>query len=142
MKNVRKLVADVVELEKNITQLRSIHQADLEMKDAFYQNEKARVFTELQASYNAKLPELYAQQFEARYWEGYVEAECVAKGVRDSSTKEIVEPSYMGETRAQQEPVGEGTSELVAEETFSAGLDVVVVPDPSAKANVQPVSHS
>ena len=132
----------MVELEKNITQLHSIHQVELEMKDTFYEEEKARVSTELQAFYNAKLPVLQAQQFEAGYWEGYVDAKCVAKGVSDSFTKEIVEPSYMGVTRAQQEPVGEGTSELMAKETFSTGLDVVVFPNPSAKANVQPIYPS
>ena len=43
----RKLEADVVELEKSITQLRSIHQAELERKDAFCKVDKARIATEL-----------------------------------------------------------------------------------------------
>ena len=47
MKKVRKLEVDVVELEKTITQLRSIHQAELERKDAFYEAEKAKVSKEL-----------------------------------------------------------------------------------------------
>ena len=54
VKKTRKLEADVVDLEKSITQLRSIHQADLERKDAFCEAKKAMIATELQASYNAK----------------------------------------------------------------------------------------
>ena len=52
--------ANVAEREKHITQLRSIHQENLERKDAFYKARTAKVATELQASSNTKLPELYA----------------------------------------------------------------------------------
>ena len=64
VKNVRKMEA---ELEKNISQLHSIHQAKIERKDAFCEEEKVRVATELLASYNAQLPSLYAQQYEYGY---------------------------------------------------------------------------
>ena len=47
MKKIRKLEADVVELEKNISQLHSIHQAELERKDAFCDAEKEKVASEL-----------------------------------------------------------------------------------------------
>ena len=47
VRKMRKLKVDVVELEKSITQLHSIHQAELERKYAFCEVEKARVATEL-----------------------------------------------------------------------------------------------
>ena len=40
------------------------------MKDAFYESEKARVLTDLHASYNAKLPGIYANHYEHGYWDG------------------------------------------------------------------------
>ena len=64
MKKMKKLEVDISELEKSLSQLRIIHQAEIERKDAFCEVEKAKVTTELQASYNAMLPGLYAQQFE------------------------------------------------------------------------------
>ena len=59
-KKKRKLEANVAELEKSITQLRSIHHGKLEMRDDFYEVEKAKVSKKLQVSYNAKLLRLYA----------------------------------------------------------------------------------
>ena len=67
-----KLEADVADLHKTITELRSIHQTEIEIlrsihlaeikpKDAFCESEKVRVLKELQASYNANLPGLYAK---------------------------------------------------------------------------------
>ena len=67
VKKVPKLEADVVDLQKTITELRNIHQteierlhsiyqAETERKDAFYESENVRVLKEPHASYNAKLP--------------------------------------------------------------------------------------
>ena len=40
----------------------------------------SRVLTELQASYNAKLLGLYAEQYEYGYWVGYDEVGRIARG--------------------------------------------------------------
>ena len=61
VKKVMKLEVDVVELEKSLSQLRSIHQVEIQRHAAFGEAEKAQFATELQASYNAKLPCLYVK---------------------------------------------------------------------------------
>ena len=57
----------MAELKKNMSQLRSIHQAKLEIKDALCEAEKGSVAMELQTTYNVMLPKIHAQQFEAGY---------------------------------------------------------------------------
>ena len=85
VKKVSKLEDDVTELKKLISELHNIHQAEIERlrslhlaeikcKDSFYEAEKVRVLSELQSSYNAKLPGIYQDQYELSYWAGYAEA--------------------------------------------------------------------
>ena len=103
VRKVQKLEVDVAELQKTITELcnihqakierlRNIHQAEIERKDAFCELEKvragSRVLTELQASYNAKLPCLYAEQYECGSWVGYDEVERIARGDLEPSSKD------------------------------------------------------
>ena len=65
-----------------------------------------RVILELQASYNAKLPCIYQDQYELGYWVGYAEVERIALGDLELSMEdapkptrntEAVEPSNAGE---------------------------------------------
>ena len=58
---------------------------------------KGKVATELQASYNAKLPGLYLQPYEFGYWHGFTEAERLIGGVRDSPIEDVVEPIHGAE---------------------------------------------
>ena len=91
---VQKLEADGAELEKSISQLHSIHQEKIERKDAFCEVEKIRVATKLQASFNAKLPSLYAQQYQYGYWDGYIAVEQLVGGDCESPTEDVVELTH------------------------------------------------
>ena len=66
-KKMRKLEADMVEMEKAMSHLRSIHQAKMERKNAFCEAEKEKVSKALQETYNAMLPKRDAWQFKAGY---------------------------------------------------------------------------
>ena len=68
---MKKLKADMVEMEKAMFQLRKIHQVELERKDAFCEVEKERITKALQETYNAMLPGRDALRFEAGYRWGY-----------------------------------------------------------------------
>ena len=84
-----KLEVEVNELKKTISRLRNVHQAEaeglrtahqveverlsdlhlaeIERKDFFCEAEKVCMLSELQASYNTKLPGLYEEQYELGY---------------------------------------------------------------------------
>ena len=49
-----------------------------------------------------------------------MEAEHVVKEVHDLPTEDVVKLDYVGEVRAQQELVGEGTFEPMVEGTFGS----------------------
>ena len=155
VKKVFKLEADVAELQKTIIELHnihqtkierlcSIHQAEIERKYAFCESEKVRVLKELHASYNAKLPGLYAEQSEYGYWVGYDEAEQIAHRDPKPSSKDaskptcnvnIVEPNRRGEARGWKEASGGGPSEPVI--VVSIEPDVIIM----SKIVVEPSTH-
>ena len=66
------------------------------MKDAFCEAEMTWVAMKLQASFNAKLPSLYAQQYEYGYWDGYTEVERLVGGDYESPTEDVVELTHDG----------------------------------------------
>ena len=89
----------------------------MELKDAFCEVEKVWVLSELQASYNAKLPGVYQAKFEQSYWSGYVEVEVITRGDPEPSTKDAIEPtrnseyiesSGVGESWVDRGSTGEG----------------------------------
>ena len=71
------------------------------MKDAFCELEKARVLKELQASYNAKLPSIYAEQYEHGYWASYAEAKRIASGDCEPPIRDAAEPTHIGTLLSQ-----------------------------------------
>ena len=48
--------------------------------------------SELHVSYISKLPDLYDEQYELGYWDGYVEAERIARGNPESSSNDSSKP--------------------------------------------------
>ena len=136
VKKVRNMEADVTGLEKSISQLRSVHQTEIERKDVFSESEKAQVLTKLQASYNAKLLGMYVQQYAYGYLNGYVEVERLIGGDREPPTRDITKPAHnadsaelsrVREGQDRQEPVWEGMYELVMRGVTNAELDVIIV---------------
>ena len=71
-----------------------------------------RVLNELQASYNAKLHVLYAEQYEYGYWASYDEVERIAcrdlepsseDATKPTSSANIAKPNSLVEERGQKE---------------------------------------
>ena len=115
VKKVLKLEANVTTLKKTIFKLHGSHQveietllymhqveverlcdlhsAEIEHKDYFWETGKVQVLSKLQASYNAKLPRIYQDQYELGYWAGYVEAERVACGYLELSSEDAPKPT-------------------------------------------------
>ena len=92
--------------------------------------------TELQASYNAKLPGIYGQQYEYGYLNGYVEVERLVGGDRERPTGDIAKPTHnadstdpssVGEGRDRQEPIREGMYEIATKGVANAEPDVIIV---------------
>ena len=144
VKQVPKLETEVEELKQTIPKLRSIHQAkveglraahqteverlrglhsaEIECKDTFCEAEKVRVLAKLQASYMAKLPSLYDEQFEQGFWVRYTEGERNAIDGPESSSEDGLEPTCSTEpvepareeARVLSMPTGEGMFKATA----------------------------
>ena len=71
---MKKIKADIAEIEKAMSQNRSINQAELELKDAYYEAEKDMIAKELLETYNAMPLWRDALQFKVGYRLGYLEA--------------------------------------------------------------------
>ena len=96
----------MVEMEKAMSQLWSIHQMGLEMKDTFCEAEKEIVAKELQGMYNAMLLERDALQFKEKYQWKYSEViedaeehlRCLGEvAMPEAPTEEVSELSCIGE---------------------------------------------
>ena len=97
-------------MSTSLPTLCGLYLAEIKRKDIFSKAKKVRVLSELQASYNAKLPGIYQNWYELGYWFRYVEVDRIAYGDLELSREDasepthsmkIVEPSNIGEAQGQ-----------------------------------------
>ena len=122
---------------------------ETELKDMFYEAEKVRMLAQLQASYTAKLPNLYDEQFELSYWVGYAKGERNAINGPELSSDDGLVPTCSTEPAelAREEalvllvPTEEGTSDAATPSGEEARVLLVPTREGTSEATTVVISE-